>query len=127
MTDIGFSLDAGALVAIERGDARVRSLVARALRLGTPIHVVPEVVAQVWRGGHRQARLATFLAAEGVRFPQMTFDRARAVGILCGRAGHHDVVDVYVALEASQAGHHVVTSDADDLRQIDPSLRLIEV
>lgn len=52
---------------------------------------------------------------------------ARAVGLLCGRSGHPDVVDVQVALHARQAHHAVITSDADDLRAVDPSLRLIEV
>jgi predicted nucleic acid-binding protein len=52
---------------------------------------------------------------------------ARAVGLLCVRSGHSDVVDVQVALHAWQHSHHVVTSDPDDLRSIAPALRLIVV
>ena len=57
----GISLDAGALIAIERGDPEVRALLRQAAERGLEVHVVPEVVAQVWRGGSRQARLSAFL------------------------------------------------------------------
>jgi hypothetical protein len=54
-------------------------------------------------------------------------DTARAVGLICGRTGHKDIVDVSVALCARQRGHAVVTSDPDDLQTIDPSLILVKL
>ena len=55
------------------------------------------------------------------------YDTARAVGRLCGLSRHADVVDVHVALHARLHDHVVVTSDADDLRQVDPTIPLITV
>jgi hypothetical protein len=52
---------------------------------------------------------------------------ARAVGLVCGRVGHSDVIDVHVALHARQNAHRVVTSDPDDMRAIDPTLIMIFV
>jgi hypothetical protein len=52
---------------------------------------------------------------------------ARAVGLLCGRSGHRDIVDTHVVLVARDRGDAVVTGDPDDLRQIDPGLPLIVV
>ncbi len=49
---------------------------------------------------------------------------ARAVGLLCGRSGHADVVDVSVALCARQRNLHVITSDPEDLGAVDDALIL---
>jgi hypothetical protein len=49
---------------------------------------------------------------------------AEAVGVLCGRAGSSDVIDASVVLVARREGAVVVTSDVDDLRRLDPGLRL---
>lgn len=122
----GLSLDAGALIAIERGDHNVLTLVERA-RKHAAVHVVPEVIAQVWRGGQRQARLAGFLGADDVVHTEMTPELARLVGAMCAASGHHDIVDVFVVLEARLHGNVVVTADADDLRRVDPHLEIIEI
>ncbi len=44
-------LDAGALIAFERGDARMRALVREALRTKARMVVPAGVMGQVWRGG----------------------------------------------------------------------------
>jgi predicted nucleic acid-binding protein len=67
------------------------------------------------------------LADPLVRVPPLDHLTARAVGVLCGRSGHADIVDVHVALHAREQGHTVVTSDPDDLRAIDPSISLTAV
>ena len=123
----GISLDAGALIAIERGDPDVRALLREAVDRGLGVHVVPEVIAQVWRGEPRQARLSALLSARGVTTPDYGAHTARAVGRLCGTSGRHDVVDVHVVWHARSLGHLVVTSDPDDLRAIDPALPLVTV
>lgn len=127
MSPAGLSLDAGALIAFERGNEHVRMLLRRAHTYGVPIHCVPEVVAQVWRDGSRQAELARLLKHKSMRFPVLDVETARAVGEICGRSGHADVVDVHVVVEAKLSGHPVITSDAGDLRRIDSSLPLIEI
>jgi predicted nucleic acid-binding protein len=121
----GLSLDAGALVAVERGDERVRALLRRALDEGWELHVVAPVVAQAWRGGPRQARVARLLNAREVEVPALDAITARAVGELAGRSGHADIVDVHVALHAREHGHAVVTSDPDDIARVDPALTVI--
>lgn len=85
------------------------------------------VVAQSWRGGPRQARVARLLGDPAVLVPPLDDPTARAVGLLCGRSGHPDIVDVHVALHARERSQAVVTSDPDDLRAIDPGLRLVVV
>ncbi|HMS74307.1 type II toxin-antitoxin system VapC family toxin [Gordonia sp. (in: high G+C Gram-positive bacteria)] len=123
----GLTLDTGALLALERGDSRVRALLGRAVENGLPLAVPAGVVAQAWRGGPRQARVAHLLADPVVEVVPLDDTTARAVGLLCGRSGHADVVDVHVALHARERGHTVVTSDPDDLRSVDPAVRLIAV
>lgn len=123
----GLSLDAGALIAYEKGDRRVGGLLMRAIARGLEIHAVPEVIAQVWRGGPRQARLARLLDSDGVEIPAYDGETARAVGQLCGRSGHHDVIDVHVVLHARLHDQLVITSDPGDLRAVDPRVRLVVV
>ena len=123
----GLCLDAGALIAFERGDPRVRSWLRVAQEGGLEIHVVPEVVAQVWRDGARQARTAALLSAPEVTVPAYDEVTARAVGRLCGSSNHHDVVDVHVVLHARVHDQLVLTSDPDDLNAIDPGLRVVVV
>ena len=123
----GLTLDAGALVAIERDRRRVRAMCDEVINRGGRVDVLPEVIAQVWRGGRRQERLASFLKAREVTCPSYDQNTARTVGVLCGTSGHADVVDVHVVVHARRHGHQVVTSDAGDLRRVDPTVKIIEV
>lgn len=123
----GLTLDAGALIAFERNDRRIVALLAVALDREQPIAVPAGVVAQVWRDGRRQARLARLLGGDQVEVEPLDDARARAAGQLCGVRGTADVVDASVVLCARARRHVVVTSDPDDLRQLDPKLRLVVV
>lgn len=125
--DPGLTLDTGALLALERGHRRLRALLRRAKEQGTAVAVPAGVVAQSWRGGPRQARVAGLLRDVHVTVPPLDDLTARAVGLVCGRIGHADIVDAHVALHARQHGHRVVTSDPDDIRAIDPRAVVIEV
>ena len=58
---IALVLDAGALIAVDRGDQVVHDKIRKALRAGTPVRTNPNVVAQVWRNGAKQSRLARLL------------------------------------------------------------------
>ncbi len=60
----GLVFDAGALIALERGDRRVVSLVQRALAERAAIAVPAGVVGQAWRDGSRQVRLVRFLGVQ---------------------------------------------------------------
>lgn len=118
-------LDAGALVAFERNDRAVRRLVELAAEHGASLHVPAGVVAQVWRDGARQARLARLVKSRLLDVRELDLDEARAAGALCGATGTADVIDASVALLARRHRAAVVTSDPDDLRRLDPGLPLV--
>jgi PIN domain nuclease of toxin-antitoxin system len=122
----GTTLDAGALIALESGSPYMRELVRVALAERVPLAVPAGVLAQVWRASARQARLARLLGSPLVEVVPLDRSLALAVGKLCAETGVRDVVDVSVVVCARQRGHSVVTSDPEDLRRIDPELRLFD-
>jgi len=117
-------LDAGALIAFERGDERMRALVREALaqqrRLVTPAGVVARVV----RNLAEQVRVRSLMNGPTSSVPPLDRTLAEAAGTLCGRAGTADVVGASVVLIARRERAVVVTSDVDDLRRLDPALPL---
>lgn len=117
-------LDAGALIAFERGDERMRALVRESLRTGMVLLVPAGVVGQVFRDGAKQVRLRALL--DGATTEVVVLDRvlAEAAGRLCGRTRTADVIDASVVLVARRAHAAVVTSDVGDLRRLDPAVRL---
>lgn len=123
----GLTLDAGALIAFERNDRTTIALVARTLAHGYALTVPAGVVAQVWRDGRRQARLARLLGAPVVEIAVLDDQRAREAGQLCGVKGTEDIVDASVVLCARARAHRIVTSDPEDLRRLDPNAVLIPV
>lgn len=60
-------LDAGAPIALERNDRRVRTLIELSLKNGIALHVPAGVVGQVWRDGGRQVRLARLVGSQAVQ------------------------------------------------------------
>lgn len=123
----GAVLDTGALVGFERADRRVVAIVARALEQRDPLVIPAAVVAQAWRDGARQARLARLLGSSLCEVLVLDDRGARAAGQLCGIAGTTDVVDASVAVAARTLGLRVVTSDPEDLRRLDAGLDLVTV
>lgn len=120
-------LDTGALIALERGDPRLRALVRLAGHGGRRLVIPPTVLAQAWRGGARSARLAALLQADYVDVPPFGRAEARGVGELLAASGTADVVDAAVVIAARLRGAPVVSSDADDLRRLDPALEVVGV
>jgi hypothetical protein len=123
----GLTLDAGALIALERNDRRVIAALRVAVEAELAITVPAGVVAQVWRDGARQARLARFLGSASVVVEPLDDARARAAGQLCGVAGTRDVIDASVVLGAKARGDRVFTTDIDDLRALDSRVELVRV
>jgi hypothetical protein len=117
-------LDAGALIAFERASPRMRALCREALRTGSKLIVPAGVLGQVWRDGGRQVPLRALLMGETTSIPALDQVMSEAAGVLCGRAGTSDVIDASVALTARLEGAVVVTSDAEDIRRLDPTLRI---
>lgn len=83
------------------------------------------VVAQVWRDGSRQVRLARLLGSGLIKVQPLDHEEAQATGSVCGKSGTSDVIDASVVLLARKHRAPVVTSDAGDLTRIDPTLELI--
>lgn len=121
----GTTLDTSALIALEAGSPYMRALARRARQFGTPVAIPAGVMAQAWRDGARQARIAQFLKTSSVEIIALDSGTAKAVGALCGRTGVSDIVDVSVIVCARDRGHEVVTSDPGDLRAIDASIPLV--
>jgi hypothetical protein len=121
----GVTLDAGALIAFEKGDRRVVAIIARAVERRQEVAIPAAVVGQVWRDGARQVRLVRLLGSDAVEIEALEDTRARAAGQLCGASRTSDVVDASVVLCARRRGHAVLTSDIDDLRRLDPKLPLV--
>lgn len=109
-------LDAGALLAVERGDRDLMALLkAELCARRTPVSH-GGVVGQVWRGGAgRQGLLARLLAATDV----VPVDDAlgRRAGALLAVAGGADVIDAALVLLAAD-GDVIVTSDVHDLTHL---------
>jgi hypothetical protein len=109
-------LDAGAFLAIERGDRAVIALVKRErLNQRAPVSH-GGVVAQVWRGGSgRQAELARLL--KGIDVRALDEQLGKRAGVLLGRAGGDDAIDAAVVCLATD-GDDIVTSDPADLKAL---------
>lgn len=123
----GLTLDASALIAFERNDRSVVTIVARAQQRNVRLAVPAGVVGQIWRDGRRQVRLARLLGSDLVECVPLDDERARAAGQLCGVTDTRDVIDASVVLCARERGHGVLTSDVDDLKKLDASLRYVRI
>jgi PIN domain len=119
-------LDAGALIAVERGDRATVALIEAARRDGRSIVVPAGVVGQTWRDGARQAMLARVLGAREVSVEPLTDALARAAGELCNRTGTADVIDASVVVAARRYQAVVLSSDRGDLSRLDPALPIID-
>jgi hypothetical protein len=110
---VSLILDAGALVAVERGDRDMVALIKRErLEERAPL-THGGVIGQVWRGGGgRQASLARLLP--GVEVAALDDALGRSAGVLLGSAGTTDVIDAAVVLLATD-GDVIYTGDPGDL------------
>lgn len=124
---VGLTLDAGALIALDRGDPKIRALLRQVSANGGAVFVPAGALAQAWRDGRRQARVAAFLRSAGPVVIPLNERMARASGELCARAGTSDIVDASVVLCARINRHRVATSDPNDLARLDPQARLVPV
>jgi predicted nucleic acid-binding protein len=123
----GITLDAGALIALDRGDKRMIALLRQALEQGCTFRVPSGVLGQAWRDGRVQVTLARFLRSEEVEIIPLDEQLARACGELCGAANTSDIIDASVAIVARERRDPIITSDPNDLRRLDPSALIIPI
>ena len=108
-------LDTGALLALERNERPMWVRLKAALLDGDVPQTHAGVIGQAWRGGPRQARLAT--ALKGIDIHSIDEPTGRLAGQLLGAAELHDVIGAAVALLAHD-GDNIITSDHDDLETL---------
>ncbi|WP_300614492.1 hypothetical protein, partial [Trebonia sp.] len=92
---------------------------------GAELAIPAGVVAQAWRGGARQVRIAKLLQLQVTSIIALDAKLALRIGARCASTRSTDVVDVSVAICASDRRHPVVTSDPADIAAIDPALTLV--
>lgn len=121
----GLTLDTGALVALERRDARALRIVGAARAGGETITVPAVVVTEWWRG--QKGPVARLLDALDVE--PLGIVLARVAGEALARVGRGpSAVDAIVMASAASRGDRVLTGDVDDLgrlAQVFPEVRVI--
>jgi len=123
----GLTLDAGALIALDRDDRRVVAIIGGLARLNRRITVPATAFSQAMRQPARQARLRRLIRYPITDFMPLDESDATAVGVLLGTTRSADIADAHVVVCARRAQQTVVTSDPTDIRRLDPELDLIVV
>lgn len=114
MTAAGFTFDTGALIALERGDRRMGTVLKLALADGIRI-VVPTVVIGEWWRGRTKSRDVLIAS---VQVEPLTESLAKAAGEALAKIRRATLVDALVMASAAQRGDIVYTSDQDDLDRL---------
>jgi predicted nucleic acid-binding protein len=123
----GVTFDTGGLIALDRNDRRILTLLSRAKERGIRTTVPATALAQAIRNPARQARLSRLIRQVSTDLIPLDGPDATAVGLVLARTATADIVDAHVVVCARRAGQAVVTSDPDDLKRIDPALELVVV
>ena len=123
----GYTLDTGALLAVERQSVAVLQLLTQARAYDLDIRVPAAALAQAWRDPPRQARLSRLLKLPEVRVIPLDAVTARATGILCAATGTSDVADASVAVCAFVHGDKVITSNPKDLARLVGRSRVVAI
>jgi hypothetical protein len=123
----GIIFDAGGLIALERNDRRIFSILGTALEDGDRIIVPATALAQVIRNPARQVRLWRMIQFDRTEVVPLDGAHAQAVGALLAQTATADITDAHVVICARMSGCAVITSDPLDLKRLDPKLRLIAV
>jgi len=112
----GLTLDAGALIAYERGEARVREILAVAYARGVVPTIPAVALAEVWRGDGKDARVARLLKAASIEVVDERL--AREAGALRRAVAGAGTIDACIAVGVRKRGDAVATSDPEDMRTL---------
>lgn len=123
----GFTLDAGALIAVERHAEKVRAVLRKVEAAGAKVQIPAGALAQAWRDDPHQHALRVLLKRDHVDVVSLDLRAALAAGALCGASSTHDVIDASVVVCAREHGSVVITSDPDDISTLAPELELMTV
>ena len=116
-----FVLDAGALIALDRGDRDLMSTLQAAFENGHEVQAPAGAIGQACRDPNRHALLSRVLK----RCDEVALDGsiARSSGHLCGQTGTSDVIDASVAVAVADSNRRdskvtLLTSDPSDMRNL---------
>jgi predicted nucleic acid-binding protein len=123
----GVTLDAGALIALDRADRRVIALLVRAKETGARVTVPATALAQAIRRPRTQVRLARLVRQPTTDLAPLDGPDATSVGMLLAASGTSDIVDAHVVVCGRRSHQPIVTSDPDDLRRLDPAATLVTI
>lgn len=121
MSGPGFTFDTGALIALERGDHRMRTVLTLA-RADSVRVVVPTVVLGEWWRGKFKARE---LLIASVQLEPLNESLAKLAGEALAKIRKATFVDAVVMASAAQRGDVVYTSDQGDLDRLWPHFRAV--
>lgn len=118
MTVNGVVFDTGPLIGIEKRSSSMLAIIDGLNQGGVVVHVPATVLAQAWRGGRQQARLAKFLKSDRVQVEVLDKSLALACGVLCAQSGSKDIVDASVVAIALKLKLPILTGDEEDLAKL---------
>lgn len=124
---IGVTLDAGALIAVDRGNREVLAALALIRQRSGTVTVPATALAQAMRNPTRQVRLIRLIRQTTTKIVDLNRADAIAVGRVLARTRTSDIVDAHVVLSARRVGQAVLTDDPADLRRLDQTVRLVEI
>lgn len=124
MSSRGYTLDAGALIGVDRGDRRMAFLIGRAFERQAVLTIPATALAQVVRSPGRQVQLMRLVRHRRVSIVPLDGEASLKVGRMLAQSGTADIADAHVVVCAQQAQQPVITSDPADLRRLDPALPL---
>jgi predicted nucleic acid-binding protein len=112
----GLTLDAGTLIAYERGDQRIREILTVAYERGLVPTIPTIALAEVWRGDAKDARVARLLKACSIE--SVDEQLARAAGRLRRTTAGSDTIDACIAVGVRRRRDALATSDPSDMRAL---------
>jgi predicted nucleic acid-binding protein len=121
----GFTFDAGALIALDRGDRRILGLLAEAERRNVRIVVPATVLTQAIRAPAKHARIMRLIGHPLTDVRPLSRRDAVSAGMLLAASGTRDIADAHVVVSALSTDHPIVTSDPEDLRRLSPNVELL--
>ncbi len=115
---MGFTLDTGAFIALQRRKSRAWKFIELAHRDDLELRAPADVLAEFWRGTPVIRPLMT-LIDEGMHWIDVTPTLAKRAGRALADAGSGpSAIDALVATVAAAFGDVVLTSDPDDFAQL---------
>jgi hypothetical protein len=111
----GLTLDAGALIAYERGQERIRKILAVSYERGLVPTIPAVAVAEVWRGDAKDARVARLLKASSIEILDERIARSREPATDDAGAS---TIDACIAVGVRRRGDAIATSDPGDMRAL---------